>query len=256
MQTMSWLKLKFAAGVGVAALLAGGAATVAVSQGGGGDKLTPLEIVRQSQEAYAALTSYSDSGTVVLESGGSVSGNTTFQIRLQRPNFYRVEWALSSANAPVVKRLLWSAGDGDFTLMSGGGRGITSTGGREVNPTPEKHPNRKIAFAASARFTGSESLTIPGAFFDPKGGDSLRLAASSTAKLTKEPDAKIGGVDCHSFTCVVDPSKLPAAENPSNNMGKLGTSITTYWIGKKDPPHPSTPAFRRYFIRVHTDNRR
>ena len=37
---MTWMKLKFAAGVGVVVLLASGAVTVAVSQTGGGDKLT------------------------------------------------------------------------------------------------------------------------------------------------------------------------------------------------------------------------
>ena len=40
MKTMTWLKLKFAVGVGVAALLAGGVATVAISQTGSDDKLT------------------------------------------------------------------------------------------------------------------------------------------------------------------------------------------------------------------------
>jgi RNA polymerase sigma factor (sigma-70 family) len=38
MKTMTWLKLKFAIGVGVTALLAGGVVTVALSQTGGGDK--------------------------------------------------------------------------------------------------------------------------------------------------------------------------------------------------------------------------
>ena len=38
MKTMTWLKLKFAIGVGVTALLAGGVVTMAVSQTGGGDK--------------------------------------------------------------------------------------------------------------------------------------------------------------------------------------------------------------------------
>jgi Cu/Ag efflux protein CusF len=38
MKTMTWLKLKFAISVGVTALLAGGVATVALSQTGGGDK--------------------------------------------------------------------------------------------------------------------------------------------------------------------------------------------------------------------------
>jgi RNA polymerase sigma factor (sigma-70 family) len=38
MNTMTWLKLKFAAGVGLALLVAGGAATLAISQTGGGEK--------------------------------------------------------------------------------------------------------------------------------------------------------------------------------------------------------------------------
>jgi RNA polymerase sigma factor (sigma-70 family) len=45
MKMMTWLKLKFALGVGVAALLAGGVATVALSQTGGGDKLILNKVV-------------------------------------------------------------------------------------------------------------------------------------------------------------------------------------------------------------------
>ncbi|MGA2853480.1 MAG: sigma-70 family RNA polymerase sigma factor [Verrucomicrobiota bacterium] len=45
MKTMTWLKLKFAIGVGVAALLAGGVATVALSQTGSGDKLILNKVV-------------------------------------------------------------------------------------------------------------------------------------------------------------------------------------------------------------------
>jgi RNA polymerase sigma factor (sigma-70 family) len=43
MKTMTWIKIKFALGVGVAALLAGVATTVAISQTTGEDKLTPQE---------------------------------------------------------------------------------------------------------------------------------------------------------------------------------------------------------------------
>ena len=42
---MTWLKLKFAAGVGTAVLLAGGVATVALSQTGSGDKLILNKVI-------------------------------------------------------------------------------------------------------------------------------------------------------------------------------------------------------------------
>jgi RNA polymerase sigma factor (sigma-70 family) len=45
MKMMTWLKLKFALGVGVAALLAGGVATVALSQTSSGDKLILNKVV-------------------------------------------------------------------------------------------------------------------------------------------------------------------------------------------------------------------
>ncbi|HEX7570164.1 MAG TPA: sigma-70 family RNA polymerase sigma factor, partial [Verrucomicrobiae bacterium] len=45
MKTMTWLKLKFAAGVGTAVLLAGGVATVALSQTGSGDKLILNKVI-------------------------------------------------------------------------------------------------------------------------------------------------------------------------------------------------------------------
>ena len=77
MKTMTWLKFKFAVGVGVAALLAGGATTIIISESGGAPTVaisqsggttpnpqtggndstwTPQEIAKLSQDTYAALT--------------------------------------------------------------------------------------------------------------------------------------------------------------------------------------------------------
>ena len=114
---MTWLKLKWAVVVGAAALLAGVAATVAIPQpGGGGDKLTAQEIAGKSRAAYAALSSYSDSGTVISEIAGQKNA-LTFNIRLQRPNLYRIDWTQETGLKGVLlashNGVVWSDGSGD-----------------------------------------------------------------------------------------------------------------------------------------------
>ncbi len=131
MKTMTWLKIKFAAAVAMAALLAVGAATMAVSQTSRNDNgLTLQEIAKQTQDTYAALTSYRDSGTVVAVSGTKTITNT-FHIRLQRPEFYRVDWSQTPAPGIVNKGAVWSSGDGHFKQYS-------SQGGDAFPAPPEK----------------------------------------------------------------------------------------------------------------------
>ncbi|HLP75727.1 MAG TPA: hypothetical protein VK327_02335, partial [Candidatus Paceibacterota bacterium] len=225
MKTMAWLKLKFAAGVGVAALIAGGAVTVAVSHPkDGNDGLTPQEIAKQTQDAYAALTSYSGSGTVVVKSGATTLTNT-FHIRLQRPEFYRVEWSQTVAQGFATKGVAWSSGDGHFMQMS--------LGGKDAYPTPQKRSNRQSNLSSAAGVSSSASTTISSAFFGEQSGN-LRLVVMGAAKPTREPDAIVGSVDCHVFTSVLDSANQPGGGKLPNNMGSVGTITITFWIGKKD----------------------
>ena len=232
LKLMTYAKLKLAVGITAAILLAGGAATMAVSQTSGGDKLTAMEIAKQSQDAYAALSSYSDTGTVVAESaGGNV--NTTFTTRLQRPNLYHVDWSQTSGTTPGAsqsKGSVWSSGDGYFMQMS--------VAGREIYPTPVNQHTMQMSLGASAGVSSSASSTIPGVFFgELSKSDVLGLAVKGASKmitLTKEPDAKIGDVDCHAFTSAIDPSKFPGGGKLPNGMGTVGKTSTTLWIGKKD----------------------
>src|ERR1019366_6185857 len=90
LKIMTHAKLKLAIGITAGILLVGGATTMVISQTTGDDKLTPQEIAKQSQDAYAALMSYSDSGTVVTEMAGK-NIKTPFNIRLVRPNLYRID---------------------------------------------------------------------------------------------------------------------------------------------------------------------
>ena len=213
MKAMTWLKIKFAVGLGVAALLAVGTATMAVSQTSRNDNgLTLQEIARQTQDTYAALTSYSDSGTVMAVSGTKTITNT-FHIRLQRPEFYRIDWSQTPAPGIVNKGVVWSSGEGHFMQYLTQG-------------APKKSENRSQNLEAVSGFSSEASVTIPSVFFGDDTGNILRLAvigASKLIKLTKEPDATVGGVDCHVFTISVAPA-------PSG--GKIPD--ITLWIGKKD----------------------
>jgi len=225
MKTITWLKFKFAAGVGVATLLAGGAATVAVSQSGG-DKLTPAEIARQSQQAYAALTSYSDSGTVKVEGVSTNSYKIAYNIRLARPNLYRIDWA--RAEAKEVK-----PGLNPFTgvAWSEGGENHIEAG----LSGKMKRDNMQSALALSTFVSGNAAINIPGTFFKQSWGDVLSLTAAGKVKTKREKDGLIGDVDCYVISRVVDAAKL-RAEGKLPNMGNVGMAASTdvIWIGKHD----------------------
>jgi RNA polymerase sigma factor (sigma-70 family) len=225
MKTMMWLKLKFAVGASVAVLVAGGAATVAISQTSSGDKPTAQEIAGKSRDAYAALSSYSDSGTVISEIAGQ-NVTTTFNIRLQRPNLYRIDWA-QTVGPYTSKGVVWSDGSGD-NLQITAPDFLIAAAGQKKNDKPQKMPNMKTALTLATPLSGCAASTIPGTFFNQTLGDFAAPAASGHYPLKMEKDAKVGDVDCYVISSgMLDLSKVP-------DIGKPGTASTMFWIGKRD----------------------
>jgi RNA polymerase sigma factor (sigma-70 family) len=225
LKIMTYAKLKFALGITAGILLTGGAVTVAVSQTGGGDNPPAKEIAGRSRDAYAALSSYSDSGTVVAEIAGQ-NVTTTFNIRLQRPNLYRIDW--SQTTGPFTsKGVVWSDGSGD-NLQINAPDFLVAAAGQKKNDKPQKMPNLKTALALAVPLSGSAASTIPGTFFNQNLGDFAAPAASGRYPLKKEKDAKVGDVDCYVVSSeMIDLSKVP-------DIGKPGSVSTTFWIGKRD----------------------
>jgi RNA polymerase sigma factor (sigma-70 family) len=215
MKMMTWMKIKFIVGVGAIALLVGGAASMAISQTSDDDKLTVQEIAKQSQDVYAALTSYSDTGTVTSEGSGKTL-TTTFTTRLQRPNFFRLEWT-STGGSYNSKGAAWSEGTGNFFQMGAAGQ----------NATPQKMNSMQQTFA-SAMGVSSSAASIPATFFKQPFGDILGVPALGRSQLKRNSDGKIGNADCFVISSTLLPVKLP------NNTGTSGTSTTTLWIGKHD----------------------
>ena len=203
--------------------------TVIISQTSGNDKLKVLEIAQQSKDTYAALSSYTDTGTVVVKSSSGDITITTFTIRLQRPDLYRVDWSQSISSIPQSTGRVWSAGDGFFMQQSAGGRDLYSK--------PLNQHTMQMSLGAAAGGSSSASSTIPEVFFATNSGDvldSVLKVASKAATLTKERDAKIGGVDCHTLTSTFDPSKSPDGGKLPEGRGTIGKITTTFWIGKQD----------------------
>jgi RNA polymerase sigma factor (sigma-70 family) len=225
LKIMTYAKLKLALGISAGILLAGGAVTVAISQTGGGDNLTAQVIAGKSRAAYAALSSYSDRGTVVMEIAGQ-NVTTTFNTRLQRPNLYRIDWT-QTANPYTSKGVVWSDGSGD-NLQITAPDFLVAAAGQKKNDKPQKMPNMKTALALAVPLSGFAASTIPGTFFNQNLGDFAAPAASGHYPLKKEKDAKVGDVDCYVVSSeMIDLSKVP-------DIGKPGTVSTMFWIGKRD----------------------
>jgi outer membrane lipoprotein-sorting protein len=163
--------------------------------------LTPGEIFEKAREAYAALTSYSDQGTVIATLNG-LTITTTFKIKLARPNLYRIDWLQtndSPFSIPAKPQSVWSDGTGDFLDMLGQG--------------PQKQASQEMALGGATGISGGAAATIPSEFFKTNWGDRLGAA---TRNDKQQPDEKIGDTDCYVFS------------------GSIKGNTSTIWIGKQD----------------------
>jgi RNA polymerase sigma factor (sigma-70 family) len=216
LKIMAYAKLKLAICISAGILLVGGAVTVAISQTGDDNKMAAQEIIKDSQDTYAALTSYSDSGKNIAEIGGGQTVTTTFNIRLQRPNFYRVEWSQPMTPFFTNGGAVWSAGDGDYMLMTNGPQ----------RTIPEKNKDMQQALSTATGASGQASGIIPGTFFKLGGHDVLGAATSGRSQLKKESDGQVSGVDCY---------VVSSSTGPTSQQGKtVRNTTTTLWIGKLD----------------------
>jgi len=190
---------------------------------------TAQDIVAKVRDAYAALSSYGDSGTVTM-SMGSQDLSVNFKTRLARTNLYRIEWEQSTG----IKGAVWSAGAGDYLQVDAGSEpgpaaaATMSASGLKNDSNSRKMPDRRAALVKAVGLTYGGSSVIPGVFFNQNYGDAFVWPAiSGHHPLKQEPDATVGGVDCYVVSTEVDLSKEPNAQKP-------GTESATVWIGKQD----------------------
>jgi RNA polymerase sigma factor (sigma-70 family) len=221
LKAMAWAKVKMAFGITAGILLAAGATTLVISQTSNGDKWTSQEIAQQSQDTYAALTSYSDNGTVMTEIAGK-NIKTTFNIRLARPNLYRID-SIMTAGPNSVKGAAWSDGSGDYFEMKDAGK------------EKEKMKDMQTALAYTAAL-GNPAIAVPEIFFKLSLGDPMGFIVTGKVEAEREKDGQVGDVDCYVISSVVDTAKMRAEGTLPDGTGKMGAATETkrFWIGKRD----------------------
>lgn len=198
MKTMTWLKLKFAAGVCVTLLVAAGVAAVAMSESGSSDDGTTVgDMLKKSMDAYASLTTYQSAGTIVSEINGD-KNTTQFNVILARPDIYRIDWVQKHGISMSVGAV-WNVGNGDFLQIE--------------NLKPQIQKNMETAIASASGVSSGAAASIPGTFFEMNWGNSLKPLLLGE----KQKSSKVGGVDCYVLKTQVG-----------------GDGTITVWIGKKD----------------------
>jgi outer membrane lipoprotein-sorting protein len=193
-KTMAGTKVRLAVGISFAALLLATYSKEAAAQTKVGDQLTAAQVFQKSQDAYAALTSYSDEGRVGGVRDAKVSV-VTFTTKLSRPGLYRIDWAVG-----IFRGTVWSPGTGNFLKLNDGGE-------------PREFPGPQQALAAANPLSLGLSVHVPGMFFNLLWDDEPWPSGKS---VERKPDETIAGVDCYVLT------QAAAA------------STATFWIAKKD----------------------
>jgi hypothetical protein len=138
-------------------------------------------ILFQARAAYAALTSYSDNGTMATRMG-SFSQDGTFTTRMQRPSLYRIAWTGTGISGGGV---VWSDGTGDYLRFAG--------------KADEKQKDRTTALAGATGISSNAASMIPAAFFHEQWGDVL----SGVGDCQVLPDEPVDNVTCRVVTSVI-----------------------------------------------------
>jgi hypothetical protein len=159
---------------------------------------TAPQIIAKLVAKYAGLTSLAVSGRVITDidtSGGKAPAAapkdgamnwdpakpgtvTLFNVRLAKPDWYRIEWSQVITAAYTNKGAAWSSGNGHFISLAGKKRSIE--GGMEM------------ALASATGVSGGVAFTLPPVFFQLRTNE-----LQSLGNLAQLPEEKIGDEVCY-----------------------------------------------------------
>ena len=198
-----------------------GVGTVGFAQTHDGRSLTPQAITQKSQEAYAALTSYSDTGTSIKVKDGQTNV-TTFSLKMQRTNSFILQWVQTCADQTNQGRWWW---DGHERFGIGL---LTNIVGQATNDRPTYGFDE-----FEVREQTGEATRILELFF-ASGPFKLSLFGFMASGTNSGPDrrivtdGKVGDVDCYVLTLTTPELKHPPFPIPQAKC------VTRTWIGKQD----------------------
>jgi hypothetical protein len=167
------------------------------------------EIMAKLAAKYAGLTNLAVTGRVIEDidmSGGKTPAAAPktdelkydlgkpgrviiFNIRLAKPDLYRIEWSQRMSDSYTQKGAVWSSGSGDFLLLADRKQRIK--GGMEM------------ALASATGVSGGVASTLPPIFFQRQTNE-----LQSLAHLTLQPEEKIGDDACYVVSGDLNGQKL------------------------------------------------
>ena len=185
--------LTLAGGLGIPVVYAGEAGDHALSAG---------EILDKVRANYATLVTYSDVGKVVVSLNGNDTTSSSFDIRLARPNFYRVRWIQTGdSSTPALSARIgsvWSCGANNYL---------------QAHYRIENEDSPEIALAVASTLSAGATAELPIIFFNLPLGDALGDLAYQDIR---QADGHLGKEDCYVVTRI------------------LLRQRKTFWVGKQD----------------------
>lgn len=173
----------------------------------------PQAIFKKTAEAYKTLETYNAEGTIVSDmdhNGTKVKSETSFTIKLKKPNLYLISWQHNSTSlpqsvsGPTQTSAVWSDGTQPYLYI-----GI----GEQKNYS--KMSNDDAAFAGATGISQGAASTVPSLFFSD-----LKAFNNPFARLTAPQligTEQVAGEDCYVI-----------------RGGSPVYKDETYWIAKRD----------------------
>jgi outer membrane lipoprotein-sorting protein len=164
---------------------------------------TAQDILKSSQKAYDALTSYSDNSAAISNITGE-RHEATYTTKLRRPNFYKIEWTGSSQSGPVngVCR-----SDGTASLLTFG-----FANWPQVKPV-SRAPDLQTNLGALVMEGIPVGVDLPEIFLGEGSNKQAPFVLFSDprakAKISRQADEKIDRTDCYVITVLQDLSGEP-----------------------------------------------
>jgi hypothetical protein len=166
----------------------------------------PKTIFEKVESAYKALDTYTADGTVATEidSGPQkIRIDTSFSIKLKKPNLYLITWKQTNAAMPAMSQAgaVWNDGTQPYLYM-----GIMNAYSKMVSD--------QMALSGATGISGGAAFTVPSLFLSAFPGQPSTFSRLVDPKLA--PDETLDGEDCY------------VIEGSSNFSKK-----ETFWISKK-----------------------
>ena len=162
----------------------------------GAEELEPAAILKKVAEAYDALDTYSSEGTAQIEMdvGTKMKTETTFSIKLKKPNLYLITWKTSTTGMPVMDQAgaVWSDGTQPYLYMG-------------IMNAYSKIKGDMTALGGATGISSGAAATIPFIFLSIDKDQPKPF--SQLVEPKREKDEAVDGDDCYVISASSPTSK-------------------------------------------------